>query len=110
LVPIATTAALTLFMALHLNVTAQSILTRIFRPTRSKASLTRLSPGSASRRRRDGRRRELADGALIRLFPEWKMADIPVYAYFPTGRATRAAGRALVEYLGAKLAGEASST
>jgi hypothetical protein len=49
------TAALTLFIALHLTVTAQSILTRIFRPTRTKASLPRLSPGWASRRRRDGR-------------------------------------------------------
>lgn len=44
-------------------------------------------------------RRELADGALIRLLPEWKLAAIPVHAYFPLGRATRAAGRAVVEHL-----------
>ncbi|AXQ29591.1 LysR family transcriptional regulator [Solimonas sp. K1W22B-7] len=46
-------------------------------------------------------RRELTDGSLIRLFPEWKTVDIPVYAYFPMGRATRAAGRAVIEYLAA---------
>jgi len=55
-------------------------------------------------------RRELADGSLIRLFPEWKMAEIPVYAYFPMGRTTRAAGRAIVDYLVAKLAEEERST
>jgi DNA-binding transcriptional LysR family regulator len=54
-------------------------------------------------------RRELADGSLIRLFLEWKMADIPVHAYFPMGRATRAAGRALVECVVAKLADEERS-
>ncbi|SDG39874.1 LysR family transcriptional regulator [Paraburkholderia phenazinium] len=44
-------------------------------------------------------RRELADGSLVRLLVDWKMADIPVHAYFPMGRATRAAGRAVVEHL-----------
>jgi DNA-binding transcriptional LysR family regulator len=44
-------------------------------------------------------RRELADGSLVRLLLDWKTADIPVYAYFPMGRATRAAGRAVVEHL-----------
>jgi DNA-binding transcriptional LysR family regulator len=44
-------------------------------------------------------RRELTDGALVRLLPDWKLAAIPVHAYFPLGRATRAAGRAVVEHL-----------
>jgi len=54
-------------------------------------------------------RRELADGSLIRLFPEWKTADVPVYAYFPMGRATRAAGRAIIDYLAADFRREGSS-
>jgi DNA-binding transcriptional LysR family regulator len=45
--------------------------------------------------------RELRDGWLIRLLVDWKTADIPVHAYFPMGRATRAAARAVVEYLAA---------
>ncbi|WP_345816794.1 LysR family transcriptional regulator (plasmid) [Paraburkholderia sp. PREW-6R] len=48
-------------------------------------------------------RRELADGSLVRLLIEWKTADIPVHAYFPMGRATRAAGRAVVEHLAANV-------
>jgi DNA-binding transcriptional LysR family regulator len=44
-------------------------------------------------------RRELEDGSLVRLLVDWKTADIPVHAYFPMGRATRAAGRAVVEHL-----------
>jgi DNA-binding transcriptional LysR family regulator len=44
-------------------------------------------------------RRELTQGALVRLLPDWKLAAIPVHAYFPMGRATRAAGRAVVEHL-----------
>lgn len=44
-------------------------------------------------------RRELEDGALVRLFLDWEMAGIPVHAYFPMGKATRAAGRAAVEHL-----------
>jgi DNA-binding transcriptional LysR family regulator len=46
-------------------------------------------------------RRELADGSLVRLLADWQTADIPVHAYFPMGRATRAAGRAVVEHLSA---------
>lgn len=48
-------------------------------------------------------RRELEDGTLVRLLPEWQLASIPVHAYFPMGRATRAAGRAVVEHLVAGL-------
>src|SRR5580700_5947526 len=44
-------------------------------------------------------RRELENGALVRLLPEWKLAGIPVYAYFPMGGATRAAARAAIEHL-----------
>lgn len=48
-------------------------------------------------------RRELNDGTLVRLLPDWQLARIPVHAYFPMGRATRAAGRAVVEHLVASL-------
>jgi DNA-binding transcriptional LysR family regulator len=44
-------------------------------------------------------RRELEDGTLIRLLPEWHLAGIPVHAYFPMGRATRAAARAAIDHL-----------
>jgi DNA-binding transcriptional LysR family regulator len=46
--------------------------------------------------------RELGDGSLVRLLTDWKTADIPVHAYFPMGPATRAAARALVDYLAAQ--------
>ena len=48
-------------------------------------------------------RRELNDGTLVRLLPDWQLAGIPAHAYFPMGRATRAAGRAVVEHLVAGL-------
>jgi len=48
-------------------------------------------------------RRELDDGSLVRLLAGWKTEDVPVHAYFPMGRATRAAGRAVVEHLMADL-------
>lgn len=44
-------------------------------------------------------RRELSDGSLVRLLPDWKTRDIPVHAYYPAGRATRAAARALIDFL-----------
>ena len=44
-------------------------------------------------------RRELEDGTLVRLLPEWTLAGIPVHAYFPMGRATRAAARAAIDHL-----------
>lgn len=44
-------------------------------------------------------RRELEDGTLVRLLPEWTLARIPVHAYFPMGRATRAAARAAIDHL-----------
>jgi DNA-binding transcriptional LysR family regulator len=56
-------------------------------------------------------RRELADGALVRLFADWNQAGIQVHAYFPMGRATRAVGRAAVDHLVAefKRSGDAPS-
>lgn len=48
-------------------------------------------------------RRELEAGRLVRLLPDWRLAGIPVHAYFPLGRATRAAARAAVEHLAAGL-------
>src|SRR5882672_11112869 len=44
-------------------------------------------------------RRELENGSLVRLFLDWNMVGIPVHAYFPMGRATRAAARAAVDHL-----------
>jgi DNA-binding transcriptional LysR family regulator len=44
-------------------------------------------------------RRELEAGGLVRLLPEWTLAGIPVHAYFPMGRATRAAARAAIDHL-----------
>jgi len=46
---------------------------------------------------------ELASGSLVRLLTDWKLAGIPVRAYFPMGPATRAAARALVDHLTAQL-------
>jgi DNA-binding transcriptional LysR family regulator len=46
---------------------------------------------------------ELASGSLVRLLTDWKLAGIPVRAYFPMGPATRAAARALVDHLAAQL-------
>jgi DNA-binding transcriptional LysR family regulator len=44
-------------------------------------------------------RRELENGALVRVLPKWALAGIPVHAYFPMGRATRAAARAIIDHL-----------
>lgn len=48
-------------------------------------------------------RREFDRGALTQLLPEWKMADLPVHAYFPLGRATRMAARTFVDFIAAEL-------
>jgi len=42
---------------------------------------------------------EVASGALVQLLPEWKMAELPVHAYFPLGRTTRMAARAFADFL-----------
>ena len=44
-------------------------------------------------------RRELETGALVRLLPEWTLSGIPVFAFYPMGRATRAAARAAIDHL-----------
>ncbi len=47
--------------------------------------------------------RELGDGTLVQLFKDWSMVGIPVHAYFPMGKATRAAARAAVDHLSNEL-------
>jgi DNA-binding transcriptional LysR family regulator len=51
-------------------------------------------------------RMELESGALVHLLPEWNMAELPVHAYFPMGRATRMAARAFVDFIAAELSKE----
>lgn len=52
-------------------------------------------------------RRELEAGLLTRLLPDWKLTGIPVYAYFPMGKATRVAARAAIAHLALALQREA---
>ncbi|MFJ5296667.1 LysR family transcriptional regulator [Pseudomonas sp. NPDC088368] len=47
---------------------------------------------------------ELKSGTLVQVLPEWKMAELPVHAYFPMGRTTRMSARVFVEFLAAVLA------
>jgi DNA-binding transcriptional LysR family regulator len=54
-------------------------------------------------------RRELADESLVRILSDWKTIRIPVFAYFPMGRATRAAARAIVDYLASEFRQEESA-
>jgi len=49
-------------------------------------------------------RRELLDGSLVEVLSTWKRPPVEVHAYFPQGRATRVAARALVEHLKAEFA------
>jgi len=49
---------------------------------------------------------ELASGTLVHLLAEWKMADLPVHAYFPQGRTTRLAARAFADFLATTLDNE----
>ena len=48
-------------------------------------------------------RRELKHGLLVRLLADFTMSRIPVHAYYPSGRATRAAARAVVDHLAADI-------
>jgi len=41
------------------------------------------------------------------LLTDWKTREIPVHAYFPAGRATRAAARTLIDFLAAEFRREA---
>jgi DNA-binding transcriptional LysR family regulator len=51
-------------------------------------------------------RGEFERGALTQLLPDWTMAELPVHAYFPLGRATRMAARAFVDFVAAELGSE----
>jgi len=48
-------------------------------------------------------RRELEEGRLVRLLPEWDMAPTRVHAYYPLGKATRYSARAFIDYLVTRL-------
>ncbi|BDU22516.1 LysR family transcriptional regulator [Dyella sp. GSA-30] len=50
-----------------------------------------------------GCRAELASGALIQLFPDWKMGEVEAHGMFTPGRRPKPSARALVEYLIAEL-------
>lgn len=49
--------------------------------------------------------RELADGSLIRLLPDWDMGTADVHAVFAAGRGAKPAARAFVEFLAGVFAG-----
>ncbi|WP_338581213.1 LysR family transcriptional regulator [Pseudomonas sp. MAG733B] len=51
-------------------------------------------------------RLELENGSLVQLLPQWKMAELPVHAYFPMGRTTRLAARAFADFLASELASD----
>lgn len=42
-------------------------------------------------------RREIANGALLRVMPDWQMGSVDVHAVFPAGRAAKVAARALAD-------------
>ena len=42
---------------------------------------------------------ELAKKTLVRVLPDWKMGSVDVHAVFPSGRATKAAARALADHM-----------
>jgi DNA-binding transcriptional LysR family regulator len=48
-------------------------------------------------------RPELESSTLVRLFPDWATAPLPVHAFFPMGRAARIAARSFVDFLSADL-------
>ena len=50
-------------------------------------------------------RQELLEGRLVRILTEWTMEQIPIHAYFPMGRATRAPARALIDFVVQELGG-----
>ncbi|MFJ3522511.1 LysR family transcriptional regulator [Pseudomonas sp. NPDC090203] len=49
---------------------------------------------------------DLKAGTLVQVLPEWKMAELPVHAYFPMGRTTRMSARVFVDFLARMLASE----
>lgn len=42
---------------------------------------------------------ELEDGSLVRILGRWKMAALPIFAFFPSGRSARRSARVFVEFL-----------
>lgn len=44
-------------------------------------------------------RKELGSGSLVRVLPDWQMGSVDVHAVFPSGRAAKAAARALAEHI-----------
>ena len=44
-------------------------------------------------------RKELANRALVRVLPDWQMGSVDVHAVFPSGRAAKAAARALAHHM-----------
>jgi DNA-binding transcriptional LysR family regulator len=55
-------------------------------------------------------RGEFERGNLTQLLPDWTMAELPVHAYFPLGRATRMAARAFVDFVAAELGSEPAAS
>jgi DNA-binding transcriptional LysR family regulator len=44
-------------------------------------------------------RREIANGALVGVMPEWQMGSVDVHAVFAAGRAAKAAARAFADHM-----------
>jgi DNA-binding transcriptional LysR family regulator len=44
-------------------------------------------------------RKELANRSLVRVLPDWQMGFVDVHAVFPSGRAAKAAARALAKHM-----------
>jgi DNA-binding transcriptional LysR family regulator len=51
-------------------------------------------------------KRELAEGALVRVLADWDMGEIELHAVFPAGRAAKPAARAFVDFLIAEFAND----
>jgi len=51
-----------------------------------------------------GCRRELEEGSLVRVLPDWDMGSVELHAVFPGGRAAKPSARAFVDFLVAKSA------
>jgi DNA-binding transcriptional LysR family regulator len=46
-----------------------------------------------------GCRKELEDGTLVRVLPDWDMGSVEMHAVFAAGRATKPSARAFAEFL-----------
>jgi DNA-binding transcriptional LysR family regulator len=44
-------------------------------------------------------RKELANHSLVRVLPDWQLGSVDVHAVFPSGRAAKAAARALAAHM-----------